>query len=431
MNKFFKFLIIICAIIIFQLITVELPAQNINARFTTSVYTWEQQESKTESATHVRAYQLAQISIGKLGLPGLSFHSYFNLSHDFSEKAVDDPRIWLYNCYFNLKTLRNTTDFSVGRQRIYAGVGYGTIDGLQVKYRFKDYFNLKVYAGTLAPLRKSYEMEELNSDNISFGFHLTSAKLKIVRIGISYARFSRTPVRYKTAGIYTSNFRLEHPVSSLQKHLIGLDLKSFITTKLKVQGRLDYNFAMHTIKRGEIGGRYEINKTFEIGLDYIYRMPSIDLNSIFSVFTIHQNEEIAFRTRYRWKNYNFFVNYALTFFEGENNHRRGLGCSWKSLYFGYNNRNGYGGDSDAITLNYMYPLKEKLNLTIGTYFASYKIVSSEENRNNLIGSSLGCVYRMNKKLTLQANVQFLKNKLFSQDFRFFFRGSYAFFHRSK
>ena len=115
-------------------------AQTINARFTTSVYSWQQKEIDSNSANHVRAYQLAQVTIGNIGLPGLSFHTYLNLSNDFGEEAVDDPRVWIYNCYFNYKNTAKAIDLSLGRQRVYAGVGYGTIDGMQVKYGFRDFF---------------------------------------------------------------------------------------------------------------------------------------------------------------------------------------------------------------------------------------------------------------------------------------------------
>ena len=110
-----------------------ISAQTISGRLSTSVYSWQQRNIEDESAQHMRAYQLAQFSVANLGLQGLSFHTYLNVSHDLGEEAVNDPRMWLYNCYLNYKTLNNALDIGIGRQRIYAGVGYGTIDGLRLK----------------------------------------------------------------------------------------------------------------------------------------------------------------------------------------------------------------------------------------------------------------------------------------------------------
>lgn len=407
----------------------SISAQTINARFTTAAYTWEQQEIDSSKANHLRFYQLAQLSIGRLGLPNLSFHTYVQLANDFAEKANDDPRWWIYNCYFDLKNVARAIDIGLGRQRIYAGVGYGTVDGMQLQYRLKDYFKIKFYIGTLAPLDKSTEVRDFNSDNLTYGFHLTSTKLKKLRIGLSYAHQSVEPIKYSSPGIFTGTFRLDHPVSAWQKELIGLDIGSQINNKLRLNGRLDFNLAAQNVKRGEFGGRYQFNRNFEIGLDYIYRTPFIDQNSIFSVFVLNPNQEIAFQGRYRWNEYQFFVNAASVFFDGDNHLRLGFGCSWKSFYLGYHKRAGYGGDSDGLTLNVSYPLLPKLNVTLGSNLASYKLSEFSKDKDQAIAGVLGLDYAPTKNLTLQAEGQILNNKIFSHDVRLFFRGSYALFQK--
>ncbi|HEX9972457.1 MAG TPA: hypothetical protein VGD14_10345 [bacterium] len=411
------------------LVSSHLNSQTVSARFTTSAYTWEQQEIDSSKANHLRFYQLAQLSLGNLGLPNLSFHTYVQFSNDFAEKAADDPRWWIYNCYFDLKNVAKAIDIGLGRQRIYAGVGYGTVDGLQLQYHLKDYFKIKFYVGTLAPIAKSTEVRDFNGDNLTYGFHLTSAKLKKVHIGLSYARQSVEPIKYSSPGSFTGTFRLDHPVSARQKELIGLDVGSQINNKLRLNGRLDFNLLAQNVKRGEFGGRYQINRNFELGLDYIYRTPFIDQNSIFSVFVLNPNQEIAFQGRYRWNEYQFFVNASNVIFDGDNNQRLGVGCSWKSLYLGYNRRAGYGGDSDGLTLNFNYPLMDKLNVTLGSNFASYKLSEFSKEKDQAIAGVLGINYVPVKNLSLQAEAQVLNNKIFSRDVRFFFRGSYALFQR--
>jgi len=417
------------AAFIFVIITAPANAQTITARFTTAAYTWEQQEIDSSKADHLRFYQLAQLSLGNLGLPNLSFHTYVQFSNDFAEQAADDPRWWIYNCYFDLKNVARAIDIGLGRQRIYAGVGYGTVDGLQLQYRLKDYFKIKFYVGTLAPIAKSTEVRNFNSDNLAYGFHLISNKLKKVHIGLSYARQSVEPIQYSSPGRFTDTFRLDHPIAAWQKELIGLDLSSQITSKVRLNGRLDFNLQAENVKRGEFGGRYQFNRNFEIGLDYIYRTPFIDQNSIFSVFVLNPNQEIVFQGRYRWNNYQFFVTAANVFFDGANNQRLGVGCSWKSVYLGYHRRAGYGGDSDGLTFNFSYPLMDKLNITLGSNFASYKLSEFSKDKDQAIAGVLGLDYSPTKNLRLQAEGQVLNNKIFSRDVRFFFRGSYALFQR--
>jgi hypothetical protein len=427
MKKILLFILIIC-LIMMSFIGVSF-AQTISGRLNTSIYSWQQRNLEDESAQHMRTYQLAQFSIGNIGLQGLSFHTYLNLSHDLGKQAVDDPRIWLYNCYFDYKTLKNTLAIGVGRQRIYAGVGYGTIDGVRLKYRFKDYFNVKFYAGMLAPLQKSTELADFDADNLSWGFHITSTKIKKVRIGISYAAHSRTVLPYKTAGVYSGNYRLEHPISTLQKELIGIDLKGLLSSKFRLNARLDYNFGNHTVRRGQGGVRWVVNKNFDLGLDYIYRTPYLDLNSIFSVFTYNPNQEIALLSNYLWRDFRFNVNLATVMFEGDNNLRLGFGCSWKQIYMGYFHRSGYGGDNNGLSAHYKHILNKKLHLTFGSNLASYKLYSTADDVEFLFGGTLGVLYFPVKKLSLQLETQLLNNKIFDHDFRIFFRGNYAFFHR--
>lgn len=420
-----KFCVLILVTVL--VLCVSASAQTIHARFGTTAYTWQEQIDDSSSASHLRAYQLAQISIGNIGTPKLSFHSYIQLAGDLLDEADDDPRVWIYNFYFNYRQLVDKLDVSVGRQRIYAGVGYGTIDGFQAQYTFRDYFKLKAYAGTLAPLRKSYEVEDMNSDNMSWGFHLTSSKINKLRLGISYAQHSRSSIQYKNAGIYSGTFRLDNPVSSLQRKLIGFDVQSHITQKLKLNGRLDYNLAIHNVKRGQIGGRYSCTNKFEIGLDYIYRTPFIDLNSIFWVFALNPNSEVSFHANYRLNQNRFFVNFAQVMFDGDDNQRIGFGWSWKTLYLGYNRRAGYGGDSNGLVMSYQYQVMERLSVVLNSNILSYDRLSADSEL--ALAGVAGFNYRTINNLTLQTEVQFLRNLYFGSDVRFFFRGNYAFSHR--
>jgi hypothetical protein len=423
--KYLLSVIITCVLLSFSS---HLNAQTISARFTTAAYTWEQQESDTSTANHLRAYQLAQVSIGNLGLKNLSFHTYLQLSSDFVEQAKDDARLWIYNFYFNYKKLFNAVDLSVGRQRIYAGVGYGTVDGLQMKYGFRDYFQIKAYVGTLAPLRKSYEIEDFKSDNLSYGIHLTTNKIKMLKIGLSYANLSRVHVRYKSPGLFTGNFRLDNPESATQKQLIGLDLSGLVSKNIRFNGRLDFNLATQQVQRGEFGGRY-FTKNFEAGLDYIYRMPYIDFSSIFSVFAFNPNQEVTFYANYRLNDHHVYGNFSTVMFEGDDSQRMGIGWNWKFLNLGYSKRMGYGGESDGFYATLNYFVLEKLNLSLSSNLVSFKYDLDTSNRDQVLAEILGINFNPSKHLTLQAEVQYLNNPRFSQDVRLFLRGSYALFHR--
>ena len=98
-------------------------------------------------------------------------------------------------------------------------------------------------------------------------------------MGISYAQQSRVAVPYSKAGIFSGAYRLTHPLSALQRQLVGIDLKGQVTSKVRLHSRLDYNIAVHQIKRSDIGARF-YQKNFDVGIDYIYRTPFFEISEM-------------------------------------------------------------------------------------------------------------------------------------------------------
>lgn len=408
-----------------------LSGQVINARLTTSAYTWQQQESDSTSADHLRAYQLAQISVGQLGSKNISFHTYMYFSTDILEEANDDPRFWLYNCYLNWRKIADAVDLSLGRQRIYGGVGYGTFDGLQVKYDFKDIFRLKLYGGSLVSRSNFDNDQSFDFDKLSWGFHLTTRKLRKTFIGISFAQKSLTPVKYTTPGVFTEAYRMDNPVDIYQQKLIGLDVSTDLVPKLRINGRFDYSIDAEEVKRSEFGGRYKLMENLEVGAEYIYRYPTLYQNSIFSVFPHESNQEYSFLAAYRLNTVNLTLNVSQVSFKGDDAQRIRFGCNWGVYYVGYFHRAGYSGDSDGLSLSVNYPVQKNLSVNLGSTFSSYQLSYEDAETEQALAAVLGVAYQPLKTLTLQANAQMLKNMYFDRDVRFYFRGSYAFMHRLK
>ncbi|MFQ5752661.1 MAG: hypothetical protein ACE5HI_11745 [bacterium] len=139
----------------------QLHAQSINARFSTSFYTWERRLTDPMSAAlvftsedHFRIYQTAQITIGQLAANKLSFHLYGLASQDIAEDADDDPIPRLYNAYLQWKERKGILQkLKLGRQRVYSGVAYGTIDGIDLTFRVGKIFKLGGFAGFLVPFQ--------------------------------------------------------------------------------------------------------------------------------------------------------------------------------------------------------------------------------------------------------------------------------------
>nr|NIR47088.1 hypothetical protein [candidate division KSB1 bacterium]NIR68451.1 hypothetical protein [candidate division KSB1 bacterium]NIS22683.1 hypothetical protein [candidate division KSB1 bacterium]NIT72280.1 hypothetical protein [candidate division KSB1 bacterium]NIU28639.1 hypothetical protein [candidate division KSB1 bacterium] len=137
----------------------QLNAQSINARFTTSFYSWERHLTETVDETHFRIYQTARITVGQMAGNRLSFNFYGQGTQDVAESADDDPIPRLYNAYLQWRERNGIVQrVRLGRQRIYSGVAYGTIDGVDATFRVGKLFKVGGFVGFLVPFSNEIEV---------------------------------------------------------------------------------------------------------------------------------------------------------------------------------------------------------------------------------------------------------------------------------
>jgi hypothetical protein len=253
---------------------------------------------------------------------------------------------------------------------------------------------------------------------------LTTTKWKRLSAGLSIAQQSRVAVPYSQAGLFAGVYRLSQPVSALQRQLVGIDLKGIVSSNLRVHSRLDYNFSTSNVKRSELGATYQ-SSTFDVGVDYIYRTPYFDYNSIFWVFDVKPNQEIGVNGQYQWRGQQFQANAATILFDGETSQRLGIGWSWNALYIGLHNRMGYGGDMTGLTASYQYPIVKTVALTASTNVYNYKLRDGANSEMAFAGT-LGANARLGKQLSVLGQIHYLNNVYFSSDVRFFIQANYAF-----
>ncbi|HQF42796.1 MAG TPA: hypothetical protein PK073_07760 [Ignavibacteriaceae bacterium] len=79
-------------------------AQNINGRFSSSVYTFERYDSLNSSENYVRAYEMLNLN---LNYNKFSVRSYLNLETDLTKEQISDPRLRFYNLYLEARDLFN------------------------------------------------------------------------------------------------------------------------------------------------------------------------------------------------------------------------------------------------------------------------------------------------------------------------------------
>ncbi len=409
------------------LLPLQLNAQSINTRFSTTFYSYERHLSDTESQNHLRLYQNAQITVGKMAKNRLSFHFYGLLTQDLAESADDDPSPRLYNTYFQWREQKGILQrIKVGRQRIYSGVAYGSIDGANVDFRLGKGFKLGGYVGTLVPFSTKIEMSDWDEGH-TFGFRFGNNNLFGNRILLSFMQRNKEPVAYETPGRYTQKV-IE--IESLAQRIAGIDVSRKITRILNAYGRFDYDLEHERVRRAQLELKLSATAKWEVAAEFYHRAPFIEANSIFAVFEQNTTQDVGLRANYRLAQGSFVTgNFGYQIYAGDESIRFGLGYRNKYCSVGYNFRKGYGGQNNGLYASVQYPVSPKIALLASTGFSRYNLFNEDADLHNSLTGSIGMNYRYNKLFSLDVLGQGVRNRFLSNDFRLMVKANYWFFHQ--
>jgi len=101
-----------------------------------------------------------------------------------------------------------------------------------------------------------------------------------------------------------------------------------------------------------------------------------------------------------------------------------LNTRWGS--FNYRKTLGYAGELDAVSLYSAYSFLEGLiTPSVGISYTSYKL-SEDSDKNNLAAILGGLNYRPFRFLSFDVQGQYMNNKIYKDDYRFFFKINYWF-----
>jgi len=406
--------------------TQEGTAQTIHGRLTTTFYAFQRHELNGETLNNLRAYQLLSFTVANLGSPRLSFRAYALWNSDLRAAIRDDPRIWVYQAYFRYKS--RFGELRLGRQRIFAGVGIGTIDGVRLKLRVSRLADVEAYLGTQLPLSASRGFDSWK-DSHMFGLSLSSRVGSQTYIGVSFVQKNRTPRPYREPGLFTGEQWLLYQGSSLQQRRVGLDLRHAFGPRASASGRFDFDLIHRRFHRVELNGRLG-SRRVHIGLDYIFRNPIVDANSIFSVFAQRSNAEIAGRVIYYFKRtLGVLVRFAHVMFEGKDTQRFTVALQLKRGYVGFNYQSGYGGNRGGIVGDLRYPVTRKIWLRVGSNYVRYRLYGLGDEYSTALAGILGLNIRLARTLWLDVEGQGLQNRGLRSDFRLRVQVSYRFARR--
>lgn len=413
MKKIFILLIVIAGISF-------LNAQNINGRFSSSLYSFERFDSLNSSQTQLRAYEMLNLNFN---YENVSLRTFLNLEGDLSNKMSYDPRLRFYNLYLEARNILDVATVKVGRQPLINSIAGGLFDGASLNFKKGDY-KLSAYYGGNVPAYQKLELIKDWNDNYVFGGKFTTTALEGFQIGVGYFNKNFKPQSYEAIRLTPEldPITVEIENKSNQFQFITGEVNFSQKNLVDIFTRYDYDLNFKQTSKFELDARTEAVKGIGINAYFNYRQPKIRYNSIFAVFDYANTYEIEIGADYKINDaFTIIGKFGNVDYKNDNSQRIGLGLAttWGTL--NYRKTFGYAGELDAISLYSGYTFLEGLlTPSVGLSYTNYKLSPGAES-NNIITLLAGINIRPLRMLSFDIQGQYMDNKIYKNDFRFFFK----------
>jgi len=416
-----KFIISICLIII---LAGYLFPQNINGRFSSSVYSLERFDTTNISNNYLRAYELLNLNINQ---DKFSLRTYLDFEGDLSGDAKEVSRVRLYNLYLEGRDLFDVATIKLGRQPIFNSIGGGVYDGANLDLKVEG-FKLSGYYGGDVPSYQKFTFNDWQNNYIA-GSKLSTTAIDNFQIALSYVNKNFKPQDYYALRLDPDNNKINVLISNNSNQFsfgsaeVFYDLKNTLNTEV----RYDYDFNFAKTSKFELNADYKEIDNLNLNLYYNYRDPRINYNSIFSVFNYGNTQEIEIGGDYTIdKNITITGKVGDVIYQDDNSQRVTLGLSTIYGTLTYLKNLGYAGEMDALSLYSAHSFFEGLiTPSAGVSFTAYKL-SPDDATNNLTSVLAGVNIRPYRFLSFDLQGQYMDNKIYKNDFRFFFKINYWF-----
>ena len=420
-----KIIILICC---FIGISATIYSQNINGRFSSSVYSFERYDNVNSVGDYLRSFQMLYLNVNMN--KNISLRTYMNLEGDLSQDLKYDPMLRFYNLYFEVRDILNVATVKLGRQPVFNSVAGGLFDGLTLDMKKGDY-KLSAYYGSDVPAYQKLEIRKLSEwgDNFILGGKFTTIALKDFQVSLSYINKNYKPQPYWATRLNTELDPIQVLIqnNSNQYQFASAEVGYDYNNKLNINTRYDYDLNFDRTSKFELDGSYLTLKKLTLDFYYNYRAPMITYNSIFSVFDYGNTQEVEVGAGYELnKIFTLTGRYGNVIYKDDNSQRVTIGLNSNYGSVSYRKTFGYAGELDALSIYTAYTLlKGLITPTLGLSYSDYKL-SPNDPRNTLTTILAGINYRPIRMLSCDLQTQYMNNVIYRNDFRVFFKVNYWF-----
>ena len=414
-------------LVVLGILTNCATAQLLQGRLVTSAYGWQRQDTVGSSSGHLYGYQTVLLSLTK---GDYSISTYLQGWNDFAGPLKNEGKIRLYNLYFKWRNIADLGELTLGRQAVFAGVGVGTIDGINASARLLDNkVKLVGYAGPLAPADLGAQPTDNLWDNAMYGAQVVVAPIEYGQASVSYMKRNLQPQSYMatrydpSTGPYLTEIR---PMASNEEYLSG-DVSGqydFIYGYV----RYDHDLQLEKMSRIQFFTRVKPVDRIGVTAEYLQREPRVSYNSIFSAFVFNSLKDYELGLEYEVpyvSDLQVFGKYGEVSYGDEKSTQLTGGAAWKYVSASASIISGSNGKINAASLNAGYPLLDNMiTPTVNFSYGRYKLSQYDLKRDVALSVALGVVYRPVTVFSVDTQIQWIQNKIYKNDVRLFFRASY-------
>ena len=405
----------------------QLNAQFVTGRFTTSLYGWQGSDANASKLNFMRAYENVQLSANS---GNFSFATNLQASNDFAARIGTDPELRLSSLVLKARNIASFFDLAVGRQYVFAGAGNGIIDGVDLKSSFLGgVVSAQAYGGYNIMDTRALNWKKNLADNSFFGAQATGRPLANLLVGVSYMNRRREPDAFTVVRLDSllNPYLVTLSSTPYMEEYASIDANYDVLPDVNVYGRGDYDLNFERISRAELNARVGVLTSLFLTADVLHREPRLSYNSIFAVFNSNSTEELEGGAEYLvGTTIRTYARYAYVHYRDDNSQRLTLGGSYDFVSASFTHNFGFAGDLNGLALQAAYPLQDRIFIPmISAGYGSYKISPNAES-NNVVNGSLGLTYRPIPSTSANIQMQYTRNRLYSNDVRIFLNFTYWF-----
>jgi hypothetical protein len=417
--KFYVISVLICAS--------QAGAQFISGRLTTSFYGWQGRDLNDAKLNFLRGYENVQLEANN---GQFSFATNLQVSNDFATKIGTDPELRLSSLVFKARRIEDLVDVSLGRQFVFAGVGNGIIDGVDLKFSFlQGKLGAQVYGGYNVVETRTLNWKKKLADNSLAGAQVTGSPIDNLLVGVSYMNRRRSPDAFTVVRLDSlfNPYQVVLYSTPYEEEYASIDANYDISTSVNVYGRGDYDVNLDRLSRAEVNARVSVLPDLAVTADVLHREPRLAYNSIFAVFNSNSTQEVEGGLEYAVSpSFRTYARYAYVDYRDDNSQRITVGGSYEFISASFTRNIGFAGELNGIALQAAHPLKDRIlvpMLALG--YGSYKI-SPDAETNNVLNGTIGLTYRPVPTLSADIQAMHMQNRIYSNDTRIFLKVNYWF-----